>query len=146
MATLPIFNPRTPFLGEIPNGLSIGQSMLIQGKIIGNEMFNINLQSGAAVNPRDDTPLHISIRLGDKRIVRNSFVDGAWQKEERDGKCRITVGENFQLQIEVKKSHFKLRIDGKKFCKFKHRLSVDQVRFVHIGNGAVIESITVANV
>lgn len=104
--------------------------------------FNINLQSGAAVDPRDDTPLHISIRPGDKKIVRNSFVGGAWQTEERDGKCSIGAGETFELQIKVKESSYTLKVDGKKFCKFKHRLPIDQIRFVHICGGGVIESIT----
>lgn len=142
MATLPVFNPAIPFLGEIPGGLSAGQSVLIRGQIVGDAMFNINLQSGAAVNPRDDTPLHISIRTGDKKIVRNSYVEGGWQAEERDGKCPIGAGETFELQIKAKESYYTLKVDGKKFCKFKHRLPIDQARFVHVGEGAVIESIT----
>ncbi|EAT35863.1 AAEL012003-PA [Aedes aegypti] len=145
MATIPVSNPSTPFLGEIPGGLSVKQRLFIRGRLTGAEMFNINLQSGAAVKPRDDTPLHISIRPGDKRIVRNSFVGGAWQQEERDGKCRIREGAKFRLEIKVKKSHYTLKMDGEKFAKFRHRLPIEQVRFVHVGEGAVIESITTKN-
>ncbi|XP_065073560.1 galectin-4-like [Ochlerotatus camptorhynchus] len=143
MATIPVFNPATPFLGEIPGGLTIGKCICIRGQVIGDGMFTRLLQSGAAVNPRDDTPLHISIRPGDKIIVRNSFVGGAWQKEERDGKCSVgTSGESFELQIKVKESYYTLKVDGKKFCKFKHRLPIDQTRFIHVCEGGVIESIT----
>lgn len=58
MATIPVFNPSVPFLGEIPGGMAIGKKLHIRGQIFTPEgMFNVNVQSGGAVQPRDDTPL-----------------------------------------------------------------------------------------
>ncbi|XP_058837251.1 32 kDa beta-galactoside-binding lectin lec-3-like [Topomyia yanbarensis] len=141
MATIPVFNPTIPFLGEIPCGLFPGKRLHIRGQITTGDMFNINIQSGAAITPRDDTPLHISIRPGARTVILNTYQNGAWQREE-DGRCRLSKGDTFKMLIKVKKSHYTVKIDGKKICKFKHRLPVEQAKFIHVGVGAVIESIT----
>ncbi|XP_058463804.1 32 kDa beta-galactoside-binding lectin lec-3-like [Malaya genurostris] len=141
MAAIPIFNPTIPFLGEIVGGLHPGKRLHIVGQVTTAEMFNINIQSGAAINPRDDTPLHISIRPSDRKIIINTYQNGAWQKEE-NGKCHISKGDKFKMIIKVKKSHYTVKIDGKKICKFKHRLPVQQAKFIHVGMGGMIESIT----
>ncbi|XP_055625550.1 galectin-4-like [Toxorhynchites rutilus septentrionalis] len=142
MATIPVENTSIPFLGEIPGGLFAGKSLHIRGQVTGNDFFNINLQTGAAVDPRDDAPLHISIRPGDRRIIRTSYEGGAWQNEERDGRCPISIGTPFDMEIKVKDSYYSIIINGNKFCKFNHRLPVESVRFIHIGLGGVIESIS----
>lgn len=132
-----------PFLGEIPGGMAIGKKLHIRGQILTPEgMFNVNVQSGGAVQPRDDTPLHISIRIADQVVVLNSFEGGAWQQEERHGGRPVREGEAFELTIKAKEGYFKVEINGKKVGKFEHRLPVEMARYVHVGEGAVIESIT----
>uniref|UniRef100_A0A1Q3G4P1 Galectin n=1 Tax=Culex tarsalis TaxID=7177 RepID=A0A1Q3G4P1_CULTA len=143
MATIPVFNPTIPFLGEIPGGMVIGKKLHIRGQILSSDgMFNINVQSGGAVQPRDDTPLHISIRISDRVVVLNSFEGGTWQQEERHSGRPVREGETFDLLVKAKAGHFKIEINGKKLGKFEHRLPVETARFVHIGEGAMIESIT----
>ncbi|XP_055527774.1 galectin-4-like [Wyeomyia smithii] len=136
VATIPIFNPVIPSLGEIPGGLYPGKNLYIRGQITGNDMFNINIQSGAAVKPRDDTLLHISLRPASKLIVFNTYISGEWQQEEQERKVRIAKSKPFEMLIKVKKSHYTIKIDGKKIYKFTHRL------VIHVGEGGVIESIT----
>ncbi|XP_053686040.1 galectin-4-like [Sabethes cyaneus] len=142
MATIPIFNPALPFLGEIPGGLFPGKNLYIRGQVTSDDMFNINIQSGAAVSPRDDTPLHISLRPTCRSVIFNSYVNGSWQQEDRDNKFRVAKSKRFEMLIKVKKSHYTIKIDGKKICKFKHRLPVNMAKFIHVGQGGVIESIT----
>uniref|UniRef100_A0A1Q3G4M2 Galectin n=1 Tax=Culex tarsalis TaxID=7177 RepID=A0A1Q3G4M2_CULTA len=145
MATIPVFNPTIPFLGEIPGGMLIGKKLHIRGQILASDgMFNINVQSGGALQPRDDTPLHISIRISDRVVVLNSFEGGEWQREERHTARPVAEGETFDLTIKAKAGYFKIEINGKKLGKFEHRLPVELARYVHIGEGAVIESITMS--
>ena len=132
-----------PFLGEIPGGMAIGKKLHIRGQILNsNGMFNINVQSGGAVKPRDDTPLHISIRIANRVVVLNSFEGGGWQQEERHSGRPVRERETFDLMIQAKVEYFNIEINGKKLGEFKHRLPVKMAQFVHIGEGAVIESIT----
>uniref|UniRef100_A0A182PNX8 Galectin n=1 Tax=Anopheles epiroticus TaxID=199890 RepID=A0A182PNX8_9DIPT len=137
---LPLFNPETPCLGAILGGLPPGKSIIVQGTLTADR-FNINLQYGPEVSPRDDTALHLSIRPGEGRIVRNTYVGQCWQEEERTGDCPIGVGELFTLEIRVKDTHFSIRFNGEKFCSFSHRMSCEMVNFIHLGTGATIESV-----
>lgn len=121
----------------------IGKKLHIRGLILTPEgMFNVNVQSGGAVQPRNDTPLHISIRIADRVVVLNSFEGGAWQQEERHGGRPVREGEAFELTIKAKEGYFKIEINGKKVGKLEHRLPVELARYVHVGEGVVIESIT----
>lgn len=143
MATIPVFNPTLPFLGLIPGGLPVGKKLIIRGTVLNSDgMFNINVQSGAAVQPRDDAPLHISIRISDRVVVLNSFEGGEWKREERHCGRPVRAGEGFELVVKAKGGYYKIEINGKTLGKFEHRLPLEMARFVHIGEGAMIESIT----
>ncbi|XP_041772311.1 galectin-7-like [Anopheles merus] len=137
---LPIFNPEMPCLGAILGGLQPGKKIIVQGTLTADR-FNINLQYGPEVDPRDDTALHLSIRPGDRRIVRNTYVDQCWQDEERSGGCPISVGEPFTLEISVKDTHYSIRFNDEKYCTFSHRMPFEMVNFIHLGAGASIDSV-----
>uniref|UniRef100_A0AAG5D347 Galectin n=1 Tax=Anopheles atroparvus TaxID=41427 RepID=A0AAG5D347_ANOAO len=139
-AMLPLFNPDVPCLGAILGGLQPGKKIIIQGTVTDGR-FNVNLQLGPEVEPRDDTALHLSIRPSERRIVRNTYVDQCWQNEERSGGCPISVGEPFTLEIRVKDLHYSIWINDEKYCTFAHRLPIDMVNFIHLGTGATIDSV-----
>ncbi|XP_050067316.1 galectin-4-like isoform X2 [Anopheles maculipalpis] len=142
MATIPIFSPTLPFLGLIPGGLSPGRMVRIKGIINSHgERCQIHLQSGAAVNPRDDVPLHISIRPNEHTIVRNSIQNQVVGGEERYGGCPIRYGESFDLLILAETMQYKIAINGIHFCTFAHRLPVHNVRYISVSGGGVIYSI-----
>ncbi|XP_049289266.1 galectin-9-like isoform X1 [Anopheles funestus] len=142
MATIPIFSPTLPFLGLIPGGLSPGRMLRIKGIINSHgERCQIHIQAGAAVNPRDDVPLHISIRPNEHAIVRNSIQNKVVGPEERYGGCPIRYGESFDLLILAESSLYKLAINGVHFCTFAHRLPVHNARYISISGGGVIYSI-----
>ncbi|XP_052899363.1 32 kDa beta-galactoside-binding lectin lec-3-like [Anopheles moucheti] len=137
---LPLFNPDIPCLGAILGGLSPGKKLIVQGTLT-DDRFNINLQYGPEVEPRDDTALHLSIRPRDRRIVRNTYVNQCWQDEERSGGCPIGVGEPFTLEIRVKETHYSIRFNEEKHCSFSHRMPYEMVNFIHLGTGAAIDSV-----
>uniref|UniRef100_A0A182QF98 Galectin n=1 Tax=Anopheles farauti TaxID=69004 RepID=A0A182QF98_9DIPT len=137
---LPFFNPELPCLGAILGGLQPGKKLIIQGTLT-DDRFNINLQFGPEVEPRDDTALHLSIRPRDGRIVRNTYVGHCWQDEERSGGCPIGVGDSFTLEIRVKDTHFSIRINDEKICNFSHRMPAEMVNFIHLSAGATIDAV-----
>lgn len=143
MATVPVFSPVVPFLGLIPGGLRHGSMLRIKG-IINNhgERCQINIQTGAATNPRDDVTLHISIRPNDAAIVRNTLQSQVWGAEERYGGCPISYGQSFDVLVLVEVNQYKLAINGVHFCTFNHRLPVHSARYISISGGCVIHSIT----
>ncbi|XP_053676547.1 32 kDa beta-galactoside-binding lectin lec-3-like [Anopheles nili] len=137
---LPSFNPEVPCLCTILGGLQPGKKIIIQGTLTG-ERFNVNLQYGPEDDPRDDTALHISLRPRDGRIVRNTYAEQCWQDEERSGGCPIGIDDPFTLEIRVKDTHYSVYINDIKYCTFTHRMSFEMVNFIHLGTGAVIDSV-----
>ncbi|XP_065093887.1 galectin-9-like [Ochlerotatus camptorhynchus] len=143
MATIPVYSPMVPFLGLIPGGIRHGSMVRIKG-IINNhgERCQINIQTGAALNPRDDVTLHISIRPNEAVIVRNTLQNQVWGAEERYGGCPINYGQSFDVLVLVEVNQYKIAINGTHFCVFNHRQSVHSARYVSISGSCVIHSIT----
>uniref|UniRef100_A0A2M4CI55 Galectin n=1 Tax=Anopheles darlingi TaxID=43151 RepID=A0A2M4CI55_ANODA len=142
MATIPVYSPVIPFLGLIPGGLQPGRMIRIKGIIQNHgERCQIHLQTGAALNPRDDCPLHISIRPHEFVIGRNSIQRQVIGAEERHGGCPVRVGESFDLLILAEATQYKLAINGVHFCTFSHRLPLYNVKFISVSGGCVIYSI-----
>ncbi|XP_041781205.1 galectin-9B-like isoform X2 [Anopheles merus] len=142
MATIPQYSPTLPFLGLIPGGLSPGRMLRIKGIITNHgERCQIYIQSGAAVNPRDDVALHISIRPHEHAIVRNSIQNQVVGPEERYGGCPIRYGESFDLLILAEATQYKIAINGAHFCTFGHRLPLHRAQYISIAAGGTIYSI-----
>ncbi|XP_052862396.1 galectin-4-like [Anopheles cruzii] len=137
---LPLFNPDLPCLGAILGGLPIGKKIIIQGTLTSNR-FNINLQLGPEVAPRDDTALHLSVRPNERTIVLNSYVGQCWQDEERSSFCPIAIGQPFTIDIRVEESCFVIVINDETFATFQHRQPNDMVNYIHLGEGATIDAV-----
>lgn len=78
--------------------------------------FTINLQTGAATGPRDDTALHMSVRPTDPVIVRNHYENKVWGTEERFGGCPIYPGQPFEILILAESTAFKVSHRSKFSC------------------------------
>lgn len=142
MATIPIHSPVIPFLGLIPGGLSHGRMLRIKGIITKHgERCQIHIQSGAALSPRDDVTLHISIRPNEYAIIRNTINNQVVGPEERHGGCPVRYGEPFDLLILAEGGHYKIAFNGVHFCTFAHRLPLHHARYIAISGGCVIYSI-----
>ncbi|XP_055623940.1 galectin-4-like [Toxorhynchites rutilus septentrionalis] len=140
MSQLPVYNPPSPFLAYLPAGLGLYRKIIIRGKMT-QDQFNINFQTGPNVNPRDDCPLHISIRPKDQHICRNTYQFKAWGIEERHGGCPIQKKSYFDLQITVKPDGYSIAVNGCHYCEFAHRQPYAAVRFIHLGPGADVDAI-----
>lgn len=70
--------------------------------------FNINLQTGPSVKPRDDTALHISVRLNQGYIARNSYKFGNWEVEQGDGQLPIGKCQSWEILILITEMDYKV--------------------------------------
>lgn len=142
MATIPIHSPVIPFLGLIPGGLSAGRMLRIKGIINQHgERCQIHIQSGAALSPRDDVTLHISIRPNEYAVVRNTIQRQVVGPEERHGGCPVRYGEPFDMLILAEGGQYKIAFNGLHFCTFAHRMPLHNARYISISGGCVIYSI-----
>ena len=116
--------PKLPLLVPIKGGLRVGTNLNVQAKLVGNR-FDISFYQGT--NPYDDpdgiVAFHLEVYLEEKTIVRNSFRNGKWQKEERgDLQFFPFFGHNqFSMQIFVEGNRFKVGVDGRHIFDFYHR-------------------------
>ncbi|XP_059608657.1 galectin-4-like isoform X2 [Phlebotomus argentipes] len=143
MATIPVYNPISPFLGLIPGGFRVGQMIRVKGVVnyYGNR-FQINIQTGPALRPRDDVGLHLSVRVQEHAIVRNTLTSQIWAAEERHGGCPLNPGQHFDILILAEHSCYKIAINGTHFCTFNHRMSLGRMQFISVDGEVTINSIT----
>lgn len=89
--------------------------------------FHINLSCGAGPNGTVDTALHLNPRFegdpSDYVVVRNSYLDGNWGAEERDGpEFPLKPGQEFECTILATDKHFKVCGHQKVFKNVKDYL------------------------
>lgn len=99
----------------------------------------INIQTGAALKPRDDVALHVSLRPQEHVIVRNHCQNGNWGSEERFGGCPIGANQLFDLVIVAEATQFKILINNTHFCTFKYRLAIHMANYISISGGCEIQ-------
>ena len=104
--------------------------------------MNINIQKGAALRPRDDVILHLSVRGDERTIVRNTLINQIWGIEERYGGFPIHGTQSFDISVTSEPNHFRVTINGHPFCTFSYRISVHLAEFVSVDGQGTIESIT----
>ncbi|KAF7266741.1 hypothetical protein GWI33_019962 [Rhynchophorus ferrugineus] len=139
----PIVNPEIPFVGEVSGGLQPGKLIRIQGVTHPNsDRFNVNLATGPNNKPRDDTALHVSVRLNQGYIARNSYRNQAWDKEEGKGKLPIGPAQSFEILLLVDPDHFKIAVNGQHFSEFKHRLPFESITHLLIDGDVSITLIS----
>lgn len=105
--------------------------------------MQINIQSGAALAPRDDVLLHISVRPQENVIVRNHLKNQVWGAEERYGGNPIQAHQSFEFAITAEHSQYRIVLNGQHFCTFSHRLPLNLARYVSISGTCSIQYITI---
>lgn len=162
MATIPIYNPVTPFLGRIPGGLRPSLMVRLKGKIHGSgrseksfwhwwfthlmiHVFftrcSIDFINSPALHINQDVAFHISIRPKDKVIVRNHFQNGNWAMEERYGECRVKKNDTFEIVILAEFQHYKIAVNGHHLGVFRHRLPLNMVQYINVSGEVTIDHI-----
>ncbi|KAJ8941935.1 hypothetical protein NQ318_013268 [Aromia moschata] len=126
-----------------PGGLQPGKMCRIQGVTHPNaDRFNINLQTGPNAKPRDDTALHISVRLNQGYVARNTYKGGEWGDEQGRGSLPIGTAQSFEILILVEPSSYKIAINGQHFCDFSHIIPYGDVTHLLIDGDVSITVIS----
>uniref|UniRef100_H3A5K9 Galectin n=1 Tax=Latimeria chalumnae TaxID=7897 RepID=H3A5K9_LATCH len=108
-----------PYEENIPGGLYPKWTVTLRGYIPEwAQGFDINLQKSSS----GELALHISIRLHDRTVVRNSHLKGGWGEEERGLPMNpFQRGQYFDMLIRCGNDRFKVFVNGRHLFNYNHR-------------------------
>lgn len=84
---------------------------------------------------------HTSIRLDEKCLVRNSFINQRWGPEERYGHFGISHNTPFEIIYLAEFEHYKIAVNGHHIGVFRHRLPLHLVNFIRVSGEVKIDHI-----
>ncbi|KAH8414375.1 hypothetical protein KR215_004430, partial [Drosophila sulfurigaster] len=81
-----------------------------------------------------DIALHISTRLQERSVVRNTKIDGDWGHEDDSSELPFLFrpGAPFTIQVLVTAAYYLISVNGLHFAQYKHRLTFASVRFLKV--------------
>uniref|UniRef100_A0A8C5PUY6 Galectin n=1 Tax=Leptobrachium leishanense TaxID=445787 RepID=A0A8C5PUY6_9ANUR len=108
-----------PYTANIPDGLSLGRTMVIKGEIKKDaKSFSIDLKSAGST----DIALHLNPRMKDRAFVRNTYLYNSWGEEERQLRDFPFHPEiYFEIIIRCEPQHYKVAVNGVHQLEYKHR-------------------------
>lgn len=98
--------------------------------------FDINFQTSANTAPRDDIGLHLSVRLAEGYVARNSIEGGVWGEEQNGGDLPIQPGQKYEIIILSDNREFKVSNSDIFFNNSIHKLIIN---FVNVKIFAIIK-------
>lgn len=135
-----IHKPHIPYVGLIPGGCRVGTQVVVEGHVPHwfMDRFAVNLMIGH--NPTHDHTHHADIALhfnprfdGEHVVVMTDRRGGMWGQEMREyGNQPFRKGYDFELQITVDPSFYRITVNGQHFANFPHRQSFNEVGLLHI--------------
>ncbi|XP_061575868.1 galectin-4-like isoform X2 [Cololabis saira] len=139
----PVYRPSIPYLGPIRGGLRVGASVYIQGSVPDNiTRFHVNLLCGES--EASDVALHVNPRFdGWDKVVFNSCQDGSWGSEEKIRSMPFHKDQAFEMVITITSEGYQIKVNGKDFFMFPHRMPVHLVRAIQISGDVSIQIINV---
>ncbi|XP_076002091.1 galectin-4-like isoform X4 [Genypterus blacodes] len=139
----PVYNPTIPYRGPIYGGLRAGVSIYIQGSTPEDiTRFYINLLCGESET--SDIGLHFNPRFdGWDKVVFNSCQDGNWGSEEKIRDMPFSKGKAFEMVILATAEGYQIKVNGRDFHTFPHRLPVERVRAMEISGDVSIQTINI---
>lgn len=79
-----------------------------------------------------DVALHFNPRLKENTIVRNTYQNGQWGDEERNGGSPLKPGSDFTLEILCEARGYRILIDDKEFTFYSHRILPQSITHLRI--------------
>ncbi|XP_017286560.1 galectin-4 [Kryptolebias marmoratus] len=139
----PVYHPNIPYLGPINGGLRDGVSIYIQGATPKDiTRFFINLLCGDSES--SDIALHFNPRFdGWDKVVFNSRQDGSWGSEEKIRSMPFSKGKTFEMVVTISSQGYQIKVNGKDFFTFPHRMPVERVRSIQVSGDVSIQTINI---
>lgn len=110
---------------DLPGGLSPARRIQIRGIQLKDQAWQIDLRKKGGKY----VYFHFSPQPKEKCVIRKTFFPNPGN-EEKDGGFPFESGCRFTLELAVNDHEYQVTINGKLFCKYKHRTSytyVDQL-------------------
>lgn len=79
-----------------------------------------------------DVALHFNPRLKENIIVRNTYQNGQWGDEERNGDSPLKAGCDLTLYIICEERGYKIYINGSEYTFYSHRISPQSITHLRI--------------
>lgn len=121
-----------------------GTTVLVQGRIRPNTVrFNVNLCTAADIF-KGDIAIHVNPRYDEgNAVIRNSFVNGVWGGEERDGPAfTVPTGGNVEILLLIRDDVIKFAYNGQHYSDYKHRIPKERIRYVITSGELQVTNIT----
>ncbi|XP_064157571.1 uncharacterized protein LOC135235715 [Anguilla rostrata] len=131
---------KIPYVRLFPNGLKWVTGLVFLGRVPSNiSRFSFNLMCGDT----KDIALHFNPRFDPDVVVFNTFRGGSWENEERPTEMPLRKGEDFEIFILIKSQGYQVIVNGQKFYLFNHRIPLEQVTSLEIGEEVTLYSVEV---
>lgn len=127
-----------PFYGKLAKTNEYGSRIHIFGRVkVLPHSFYINLQHGEQIWPHPTIAFHLNPRfamIGGKHvIVKNSWLDGKWEREERgEIHTDFMPSRSFHMTIECGDQCYNVYLNDKFIADFKFRVKPDIVDTIYI--------------
>ncbi|XP_035240191.1 uncharacterized protein LOC118209140 [Anguilla anguilla] len=119
------------YVGPIYGGLRPGMSVLFRGTVPQKiNRFSINLY--CEEKEGCDNAFHFNPRFHSNVVVFNTHRNGGWENEERPTGFPFCWGEDFEILYIITSEGYQVKVNGKEFHLYKHRMPVEQVRDIKI--------------
>nr|XP_033809499.1 galectin-4 [Geotrypetes seraphini] len=131
------YNPPVPYRANLSGGMFSKRTVIIRGFIPqGANNFHVNFKVGFS----NEIALHINPRMTECCVVRNSFLNGGWGREERDlAHNPFRPGEYFELSVRSGNHRFKVFVNGEPLFNFDHRFhNVQQIDSIEVDGDVVL--------
>lgn len=124
-----------PYEAGINGGLKPGKRLYVTGMPKGDS-FHVNL-----ITDSGDIALHFNPRFKEKKVVRNSQVNGEWMNEEREGDFTFEKKETFDIVVQNTDFAFQTFVNGERFGTFAHRMDPNSVTGLQVGGEVELSGI-----
>ncbi|KAM4701819.1 galectin-9-like [Discoglossus pictus] len=131
-----------PYETSIYGGLFPSKTIVVNGAVNGHpKRFHINLKFPGG------TAFHLNPRFEEHTVVRNSFLNNAWGKEERQlPGCGMLFapGQSFIIEIICEQHAFKVKVNGQHMFDYHHRVhNLQQIDTLQIEGDVVLQHVQI---
>ena len=139
-----VSNPRVPFNHFIGDRMKSGFMISISGRPnISVNSFTIDFFANT------DIAFHFGVQFRNLYVVRNSRVKGEWGWEDKsdpiDPICLFPFTEAFDIIVRIESNRYVVKVNGRPFCYFDHRIPLEFVKGLSITGDLTINWIRFSN-
>lgn len=120
-----------PYAIPMLGGFVPGSELILTGCTADDaDRMSINLEAHCtyklrhkAHNELQNINFHFNPRFEDNVVIKNSLIEDKWGEEERENFIPFKRGQEFMLRIVCRVDAYVIYVNGKEFCKYRHRIS-----------------------